>query len=67
MDELIRPALAELRPYEPGKPIEEVQRELGLDRVVKLASKKNASAPAPANTLVTVAQEVDFVITGLGD
>lgn len=32
-----------------------------------LASKKNASAPAPSNTLVTVAQEVDFLITGLGD
>ena len=32
-----------------------------------LASKGNASAPAPANTLVKVAQEVDFLITGLGD
>jgi len=32
-----------------------------------LASKKNASAPAPAPTLVQVAQEVDFLITGLGD
>ena len=35
--------------------------------IVKLASKKNASAPAPANTLSTVAPEVDFLITGLGD
>jgi hypothetical protein len=35
--------------------------------IVKLASKKNASAPAPANTLVQVAPEVDFLITGLGD
>ena len=32
-----------------------------------LASKRNASAPAPSSTLVTVAQEVDFLITGLGD
>ena len=32
-----------------------------------LASKKNASAPAPSSTLVSVAQEVDFLITGLGD
>jgi hypothetical protein len=32
-----------------------------------LASKKNASAPAQANTLVQVAQEVDFLLTGLGD
>ena len=35
--------------------------------VVKLASKKNASAPAPSNTLSQVAPEVDFLITGLGD
>ena len=32
-----------------------------------LASKSNASAPAPATTLTRVAQEVDFLITGLGD
>jgi hypothetical protein len=32
-----------------------------------LASKSNASAPAPGTTLVNVAQEVDFLLTGLGD
>ena len=32
-----------------------------------LASKSNASAPAPSNALVQVAQEVDFLLTGLGD
>ena len=32
-----------------------------------LRSKTNASAPAPANTLVDLAQDVDFLITGLGD
>jgi hypothetical protein len=35
--------------------------------VVRVASKKNASAPAPANTLVQIAPEVDFLVTGLGD
>lgn len=30
-----------LRPYEPGKPVEELQRELGLDDVIKLASNEN--------------------------
>jgi hypothetical protein len=35
--------------------------------VSRLASKSNASAPAPSNILVNVAQEVDFLITGLGD
>jgi histidinol-phosphate aminotransferase len=46
--ELIRPALAELVPYEPGKPVEEVQRELGLERVVKLASNEGPFGPFPA-------------------
>jgi histidinol-phosphate aminotransferase len=45
---LIRPALDELVPYEPGKPVEEVQRELGLDRVVKLASNEGPFGPFPA-------------------
>jgi hypothetical protein len=35
--------------------------------VAEIYSKSNPSAPAPAATLKTVAQEVDFVITGLGD
>mgnify|MGYP001350159558 FL=1 len=30
-----------LKPYKPGKPIEDVKREYGLDRVVKLASNEN--------------------------
>jgi hypothetical protein len=30
-------------------------------------SKSNASAPAPAETLAKAANEVDFLITGLGD
>jgi len=44
-----RPAhLESLERYEPGKPIEEVQREWGLRRVVKLASNENPLGPAPA-------------------
>jgi histidinol-phosphate aminotransferase len=45
---VIRPALAGLVPYEPGKPVEEVQRELGLERVVKLASNEGPYGPFPA-------------------
>jgi histidinol-phosphate aminotransferase len=43
-----RPALADLRPYEPGKPAAEVRRELGLDRIVKLASNEGPYGPFPA-------------------
>ena len=46
--DLFRPAIADLIPYEPGKPVEEVQRELGLDRVVKLASNEGQFGPFPA-------------------
>ena len=44
---LFRSALDGLVPYEPGKPEDEVQRELGLDRVVKLASNEGPWGPFP--------------------
>ncbi len=44
---LFRRSIADLIPYEPGKPIEEVQRELGLDHVVKLASNEGPFPPFP--------------------
>src|SRR5581483_8347538 len=43
-----RPAVELLRPYEPGTPIEEVQRRLGIARVVKLASNEGPFGPFPA-------------------
>jgi len=41
------PHLEGLDRFEPGKPIAEVQRELGLASVVKLASNENPLGPAP--------------------
>jgi len=43
----IRPNVLQMQPYSPGKPAEEVKRELGLDRVVKLASNENPLGPSP--------------------
>jgi histidinol-phosphate aminotransferase len=43
-----RPAVRDLVPYEPGKPVEDLQRELGLERVVKLASNEGSWGPLPA-------------------
>ncbi len=37
----------QLVPYQAGKPIEELQRELGLDTIVKLASNENPLGPSP--------------------
>ncbi len=44
---IVRECIKKVKPYTPGKPIEEVQRELGLKDVVKLASNENALGPSP--------------------
>jgi len=44
---LTRPCVANLSPYSPGKPIEEVQREFGLTDIIKLASNENPLGPSP--------------------
>lgn len=43
----IRPTVRKMVPYSPGKPVSEVQRELGLDHIVKLASNENPLGPSP--------------------
>jgi histidinol-phosphate aminotransferase len=47
-DAFFRPSVNELTPYQPGKPVEDVQRELGLERVIKLASNEGPFGPFPA-------------------
>lgn len=42
-----RSCLDLIKPYEPGKPVEEVERELGLRDVLKLASNENPLGPSP--------------------
>ena len=44
----VREILQKIQPYQPGKPISEVQRELGLDKVIKLASNENHLGAAPS-------------------
>jgi histidinol-phosphate aminotransferase len=45
--ERVKAHVAELTPYEPGKPIEELERELGISGAVKLASNENPLGPSP--------------------
>ncbi|RJQ40347.1 MAG: histidinol-phosphate transaminase [Nitrospiraceae bacterium] len=40
--------ISALRPYMPGKPIEELERELGIKNSIKLASNENPIGPSPA-------------------
>lgn len=47
LDNLINSWVKDLTPYQPGKPIAELQRELGLTDVIKLASNENPLGPSP--------------------
>lgn len=44
---LTAPGIRRLMPYQPGKPIEELQREYGVQDVIKLASNENPLGPGP--------------------
>ncbi len=43
----VRACVRSIQPYQPGKPVEEVERELGIRGAVKLASNENPLGPAP--------------------
>jgi histidinol-phosphate aminotransferase len=46
---LARKTIRDLKPYEPGKPIKDLERELGIpeNRIIKLASNENPIGPSP--------------------
>lgn len=48
IDRLIAEGVRGLQPYVPGKPIEEVERELGIRDSIKLASNENPMGPPPS-------------------
>jgi histidinol-phosphate aminotransferase len=49
LQQLVKPSVLKQPVYEPGKPIEDVARELGLDpsTIIKLASNENPFGPSP--------------------
>ncbi|HET7129135.1 MAG TPA: histidinol-phosphate transaminase [Gaiellaceae bacterium] len=47
-DSFYRPSVRALSPYQPGRPIEHVQREHGLAHVIKFASNEGPFGPLPA-------------------
>ncbi|RVU54722.1 histidinol-phosphate transaminase [Anaerosphaera multitolerans] len=56
-----RPEIVDILPYVPGKPIEDVQREYGLEHVIKLASNEN-----PLGTSGKVKEAlIDYIKGGL--
>jgi histidinol-phosphate aminotransferase len=46
MKELIRKNVLKMDPYLPGKPIKEVERELGIKNIIKIASNENPFGPS---------------------
>ncbi len=60
MESLVNPHVLEVTPYTPGKPVEDIQREFGLARVVKLASNENM-LPIPENVRRAITDELSQV------
>lgn len=65
-----KPQLRDLVAYEPGKPIEDVARELGLkpEEIIKLASNENPIGPSPkaVEAMKKAVEEVHFYPDGGG-
>jgi histidinol-phosphate aminotransferase len=52
------PGLDGLQPYVPGKPLSELERELGIEGSIKLASNENPLGPSP-DVRAALAGEID--------
>jgi histidinol-phosphate aminotransferase len=55
LGDLIRPVVLKMPAYVPGKPIEELERELGIHGAIKMASNENPLGPSP-RVLAAVAE-----------
>ncbi len=47
LEKIIKPHILDLEPYQPGKPVEELEREFGIEGCIKLASNESAIGPSP--------------------
>ena len=47
LEDLVNKGILDLSPYKPGKPIEDLERELGIKNAIKLASNENPLGPSP--------------------
>ena len=43
----LNPGISDLAPYEPGKPIDDVAKEYGISKIIKLASNENPLGASP--------------------
>ena len=65
---LAAPGVQQLRPYLPGKPVEELERELGISNSIKLASNENPLGPSKkaVEAIRAHSQSVNFYPDGAG-
>jgi len=47
LERVVKAHIRSLEPYKPGKPIEELERELGIEGAIKLASNESPLGPSP--------------------
>jgi histidinol-phosphate aminotransferase len=59
-ERLANEPVLDVHPYEPGKPIEEVEKELGIPRAIRLASNESPTPPSPV-----VLQALQQALAGL--
>jgi histidinol-phosphate aminotransferase len=66
--ELATPGVQKLTPYKPGKPVEELERELGISGSIKLASNENPLGPSPlaVNAINNISSQVNYYPDGSG-
>jgi histidinol-phosphate aminotransferase len=57
---LVRKHILNIVPYEAGKPIEEIKRQLGLKKVIKLASNENPLGPSP-KAVEAIKKRIPFI------
>ncbi len=62
------PGVQKLHPYQPGKPVEELERELGISNAIKLASNENPLGPSlkAVEAGRRIIDEVNFYPDGSG-
>ena len=64
---LVWDGLLELSAYVPGKPVKELQRELGIEKVVKLASNENPYGASPKALAALKEYEKEITRYPIGD
>jgi len=58
LEKIVRPHISKLKPYQPGKPVEELERELGISGAIKIASNENPHGPSP-KALAAMREKLD--------